>query len=258
MKKILFTIIAIVAKVLAKAEDYPFLTFQTPGKATSVEIGDKLVLTLGSDGTLTVGTHTLTLTDLSQMYFTQTPIELVTVSEVGWATHCSANALDYVAAEGLTVYATAIDETSGSVTPTAVTTAVEAGTGVLLSGGEGSYRVPVVASGEALAGNSLSGTIEALPTTSDYKYYALCKMDDTKVGFRQVQTGIDIPAGKAYYRTAVSNSREYYVIGEGITAIRLSDSSVDSSEPCYDLQGRRVDHPRRGIYIRGGKRVIVK
>ena len=42
------------------------------------------------------------------------------------------------------------------------------------------------------------------------------------------------------------------------TAVRnisVDPVSVDDS-PLYDIQGRRVQSPRRGIYIQGGRKVI--
>jgi len=41
-------------------------------------------------------------------------------------------------------------------------------------------------------------------------------------------------------------------------ASRLTDRGWTDDDAYYDLQGRRVSQPRRGVYIRGGKKVIVK
>ena len=41
-------------------------------------------------------------------------------------------------------------------------------------------------------------------------------------------------------------------------ASRLTDRGWTDEDAYYDLQGRRVSQPRRGVYIRGGKKVIVK
>ncbi|MBR4533753.1 MAG: hypothetical protein IKO85_04320 [Bacteroidaceae bacterium] len=46
------------------------------------------------------------------------------------------------------------------------------------------------------------------------------------------------------------------VTPEGTTnAIGTIDTS-DADAPFYDLQGRRVSHPRKGIYIQNGKKII--
>lgn len=42
----------------------------------------------------------------------------------------------------------------------------------------------------------------------------------------------------------------------GITYVNVSESAADNS--CYDLQGRRISCPKQGLYIIGGKKVVVK
>lgn len=46
---------------------------------------------------------------------------------------------------------------------------------------------------------------------------------------------------------------------DDITAIGKILSSADEADaPYYDLQGRRVSNPQRGVYIRGGRKVYIK
>ena len=45
------------------------------------------------------------------------------------------------------------------------------------------------------------------------------------------------------------------VTSKDATAISTIDAS-DADAPLYDLQGRRVSHPRKGIYIRNGKKIL--
>jgi hypothetical protein len=50
-----------------------------------------------------------------------------------------------------------------------------------------------------------------------------------------------------------------YRAAAGITAIREIVSTTDGAEPkTYDLQGRRVSKPTHGVYIVGGRKVLVK
>ena len=44
----------------------------------------------------------------------------------------------------------------------------------------------------------------------------------------------------------------------GIDEVTTTTVEVDANAVYYDLQGRRVDHPVRGIYIVNGKKVIIK
>jgi len=38
----------------------------------------------------------------------------------------------------------------------------------------------------------------------------------------------------------------------------VATATDEGDDTIYDLQGRRVDNPRRGIYIRNGKKVVIK
>ena len=73
-----------------RAEDYPYLMFQTTDGSTTAMAASELTITF-SDGKLTVtnaeSTQTLTLTDLSKMYFSTTD---------------NANGIEDVNADGLT------------------------------------------------------------------------------------------------------------------------------------------------------------
>ena len=43
---------------------------------------------------------------------------------------------------------------------------------------------------------------------------------------------------------------------DGIESIQNSKSQIDNNAPVYDLSGRRVVNPKRGLYIQGGKKVV--
>ena len=82
MKKILLLLTILVGTLTAQAEDYTYLTFETTdGAKASVSVSD---LTLSISGTtLTAGTQSFTLSNLSKMYFstsneTTTGIEAIT------------------------------------------------------------------------------------------------------------------------------------------------------------------------------------
>lgn len=47
-------------------------------------------------------------------------------------------------------------------------------------------------------------------------------------------------------------------IVNGIDEVTTTTVEIDANAVYYDLQGRRVDHPVRGIYIVNGKKVIIK
>lgn len=93
--------------------------------------------------------------------------------------------------------------------------------------------------------------------------YVLAYRD--KVGFYR-WTGEELGAGRVYLPVGASgttaNAHEYcgfFVDETGeATAIESIDDFKANVGPFYDLQGRRVDNPTKGIYIVNGKKIVIK
>lgn len=68
MKKLLLLLTAITATLTAHSQDYAYLTFQTTDGAKISVPASSLTITI-SGNTLTVGSQTFDLTNLSKMYF---------------------------------------------------------------------------------------------------------------------------------------------------------------------------------------------
>lgn len=60
------------------------------------------------------------------------------------------------------------------------------------------------------------------------------------------------------YRTETVLSQITAFAAPSLTGISVPSAPVPASAVWYDLQGRTVDHPTRGLYIRNKKKVIVK
>jgi hypothetical protein len=41
-------------------------------------------------------------------------------------------------------------------------------------------------------------------------------------------------------------------------ALRLNDKGQMTNDNVYDLQGRKIEKPTKGLYIHNGKKVIIK
>ena len=81
MKKIILFMTMMVGVLTAHADSYTFLTFETTdGAKASVSVSD-LTLTI-SGTTLTAGTQSFTLTNLSKMYFSTSDETTTGISEV--------------------------------------------------------------------------------------------------------------------------------------------------------------------------------
>ncbi|MCR4604003.1 MAG: hypothetical protein K5683_10815 [Prevotella sp.] len=265
MKKLLLTMTAIVMMATtAWAYDYAYLCLQkTDGSVAVVSTeGLTMSVTSSSSVTLTLNETDYEVSDLSYLWFTNTANgeNVISVSSAGWATFCSSSALDYSSVNGLTAHTATFDTSQGIVTLYELSAAVPANTGVVLEGSEGTYLVPVASSASAPSNNDLLGTTSDLATTDSYYYYALGQNTDGTVGFKLVQSGVSIPANKAYYRYASNDPARSFLqmeTGGEATAIDAIEVS-DGDDALYDLQGRMVTNPDKGIYIRNGKKIIIK
>ena len=172
-----------------------------------------------------------------------------------YISYCSPYALDFTNVEGLeALVVTKINETS--VSTEAVTT-VPAGEGVILhkTGTATSFNVPVAATATAHAANKLVGVLEDTEIGGNGTDYVL---KDGK--FMKANAGT-LAAGKAYLKTDV-NAAPALTIGfgdEGTTGIRSIDNGqLTIDNVYYDLSGRRVAEPTKGVYIVNGKKVVIK
>ena len=85
MKKILMLLTMLVGTLTVQAGDYTYLTFETTdGAKASVSVASDVTLTI-SGTTLTVGSQSFTLTNLSKMYFSNTD-ETTGIEEITSAT----------------------------------------------------------------------------------------------------------------------------------------------------------------------------
>jgi hypothetical protein len=168
-------------------------------------------------------------------------------------------------------YVTASDVKSSSVALTDATGNVAAGTGLILEGTAGAtITIPVVASGTDLsATNMLVGcpTGATITATGDYaNFYVL---GATTATFKNIKNYVDtktslaIPAGKAYLDTTHADvvgapNLTLDLNGEvtGISEIKTMRNA--ENEIFFDLQGRKVAQPAKGLYIQNGRKVILK
>lgn len=105
-------------------------------------------------------------------------------------------------------------------------------------------------------GNTLVGVFEQIeaPVGS----YVLQKHTE-EVGFYLVSSvQPNVAAGRCYINAGTSADAKVLKIGFGDeTAINGITHNQDETN-CYDLQGRRVAKPTKGLYIIGGKKIVVR
>lgn len=109
--------------------------------------------------------------------------------------------------------------------------------------------------------NSLSGVgISAynLSITGNGSIYVLNK-GSKGVGFYKLANGAKLGVGKAYLTYTGTSARDFFSFDEETTGIDgVKGQKEDVRGVYYDLQGRRVEHPTKGLYIVNGKKVIIK
>lgn len=147
-------------------------------------------------------------------------------------------------------------------------------TGFILQGTPNStviYQANVTGTEEDVSSNLLVGTAtEQEISGAGYKYYILSNSGDQGLGFYKQGTragaSIKLKPHRAGLRlpAAIARAKRFIVDFDaaleeakvtGIRGIRPAGQPKDNA--IYDLQGRRVTRPTRGIYIVNGKKVII-
>ncbi len=193
----------------------------------------------------------------SQMEIILAQIVPVTISAAEYATYCNATkALDF-STTGITVY-TATDNEDYVKLNEVATGKVPANTPVVLykAGADGSaIDVPVIATADAIEGTN---DLRVSTGTDVANMYVLAKKPT--IGFYP-WTGTNLSAGKIYLQGKASyGAREYLGFSNGNTTgvENIEHGTLNMEHSVYDLQGRRVSQPTRGLYIVNGKKVIIK
>ena len=183
-------------------------------------------------------------------------VQVTITSEAEVATYCNCDgkALDFSSVEGLTAYI--VSSIEGPVINLQAVKKIPAGTGVVVAGEPKTYNVPVIASAASVEGNLLKGV------TSDYSAkegdYVLAYRSEVR-GFFLAEDGLVIPAGKAYLSLGGSDAPSFLPIDyetTGIGALLMNNEKV--KKEIFSLSGQRVSQPKKGLYIIGGRKVVVK
>ena len=134
---------------------------------------------------------------------------------------------------------------------------IPAGKAVILKSTSSTITLTPATTTETLEDNALQGTATEL--TNPGNAYVLNKKNGV-VGFYKLSSGGTIGANKAYLiYDGGAGAREFFLFGEttGIISVNGSGLMVNGSDGCYDLQGRRVQNPVKGLYIVNGKKVFI-
>ena len=193
---------------------------------------------------------------------------VASIGDAGMATFSSTKALDFT---GVTNIAAYIASVSGEKMTFTRIYKVPANTGLLLRNAEGESegaaeaKIPVLdGDADATTGNALvdvADEIASLATTDGVNTYYILNKVNGNLGFYQA-AGHKVAAGKAYLKVSAATARGSFAISfddENTTGIEtINNAQSTMSNEVFDLQGRRVVQPQKGLYIVNGKKVVLK
>ena len=232
----------------------------TVTSATITGSGVEKTLTLTATSDANVKTFTMPSGNVTvSAEFELAPINLTAnegATNEYWATFFS-NASNYQAPAGTQVFKVTLEGTTIALNEVG-DGIINKGQGVLLKSTTGSYAL-TPCDGESTvdySDNNLEGTAVSITNPGENDYYVLGK-GSNGVGFYKLDATGTIAANKAYLTYSGSLAREFFGFGDA-TSINSIDNLTIDNLTIYDLQGRRVQNPQRGVYIVNGRKVVIK
>lgn len=183
----------------------------------------------------------------------------VSITSAGWATLNFPLPLK-VHADVKAYYVTEVN--ADGIYVESIKDVIPAGTPVILSGNEGTYPFEVAASAASVEGNKLVGTTVARKDVTAGTYYGL-KAASEGAAFAPYNV-TSIPANKALLPAseipADASAVNALYINFGGSATGIGSASVEQRPAVYyDLNGRIVTYPGKGIYVTAdGRKVFLK
>lgn len=146
---------------------------------------------------------------------------------------------------------------------------IPAGTGVILTGDAADYNFEYyTAENTPCNANLLNGTLwEQVINKGNGTYYILANHDTDGIGFYNTSYSEETDkfsnkANKAYLHLSTTSNISFFGFrgvdndNDDTTAIKEINSEKENTKTIYDLAGRRITAPAKGIYIIEGKKVI--
>ena len=172
-----------------------------------------------------------------------------------WSTYYNATQ-GFTADANTTVFQAALSGSSLTLTevPNREIPATKA---VILKSSSATITLTPASTTETLEGNSLTGTTAAMTGAAGNIY--VLNNGTQGVGFYKLKSTGTIGANKAYLTYSGSLAPEFFGFDGNTTSISEIEKMRNvENETFYDLQGRRVAQPTKGLYIVNGKKVVIK
>ena len=180
----------------------------------------------------------------------------VAISSVGYATLYAPVAL--VIPEGVHAYVGTLNDDKDVLTLSEQVVGIPAETGVVLTGSAATHYFDIADEMDEVE-SVFSGNKETIANAEGTAPYTL-QTHNGGVAFK-LYTGTNITGFKAYLDLTEQPQAQAIRIrfaGEGTTEIEHSTLNPQPSTEIYDLTGRRVENPTKGMYIVNSKKVVIK
>ena len=181
-----------------------------------------------------------------------------TMNDYQWSTLVSDRPLDFT---GSKVKAYIVTGNEGNVlTKTQMTGIVPANTPLLLNATAGAHKITVAANNPAdVSGNKLvAGTGAKVSAESGKTKYVLSVENEKATFLKIASDAATVPVGKAYLEFDEEINAPALDFGDATGIKSLTPVLSEGEGAVYDLQGRKVAQPTKGLYIVNGRKVVVK
>ena len=219
---------------------------------TTTEVTESFYVAAGDvniEGTAAVRYYTIVFTPAKSTNIT---IE----NGLGYRTFASKYPTDWSSVTEVTAYTAKVN--GNEVTFEKVTGIVPAGEGLLLKGEDDTYTVPTATTAAPAIDNALVGVTTATEVAGA-GIFVLYNGDDGLGFYKTTAEKFTVGANTAYLPASVSPTRMFIPLTGGeTTGVDAIETVEAENVKFFDLQGRQVSKPTKGLYISNGKKYIVK
>lgn len=184
----------------------------------------------------------------------------LTFSSAGYLTWVATADIDFSQTEGVTAYQIT-EATSKKITMVEVDK-VPAGAAVMLKGSGTKTLKRTTEEVADLSDNKMKACTDGLVTgngngVTNTDVYVLGN-GKSGLGFYMLKGTLQ--AGKGYLQVSegTGNAKPNFISFEETTGVKTVVINKDSDGEVYNLQGIRVAHPQKGIYVKNGKKYVIK
>ena len=182
----------------------------------------------------------------------------LTFSSAGYLTWVATADIDFANTDGVTAYK--ITEATPKKITMEEVDKVPAGAAVMLKG-SGTVELKRTTGVAALSNNKMLACTDDLVTgngvngVTNTDVYVLGS-GKSGLGFYMLKGTLQ--AGKGYLKVSEEGNAKDFIGFEVTTGVKTIEIKHDDDAAIYNLQGIRVAHPQKGIYVKNGKKYVIK